>query len=206
MKKYFTLSIIILSLSFIVKGTQYTIVNEGYTFSPDSVTIYSGDTVHFNLGSIHNAVEVSEETWNANGNTSNGGFSLPFGGGTIILEELGIHYYVCQPHASLGMKGIIEVLAPSIVAPPTLAETSFKLYPNPTSDFITLYYTLDRQSTVNVKLISITGAAIVTLLNEKQSAGVKQTTLSLNGKMAPGIYFLELNTTEGSLIRKLVIE
>ena len=206
MKKIFTLSAVILFLSFTAKGTQHTIVNAGYTFSPSSLTINAGDTVIFDLGSIHDAMEVSEETWNANGNTPDGGFTVPFGGGTIVLEQLGIHYYVCEPHASLGMKGTIEVVSPTNIEPTTFAEATFHLYPNPASDFVTLSYTLSRQSMVNIKLVSITGAEIATLLNKRQSAGIKQITLSLDEKLVPGIYFLQLNTAEGTLIRKLVIE
>jgi len=41
-------------------------------FLPDSITIFAGDSVRFSLASIHDAVEVSEATWLANGNTSNG--------------------------------------------------------------------------------------------------------------------------------------
>lgn len=93
-----------------VTPTQtYTVVSSGFTFSPATITVHAGDTIQFNLSSIHNAVEVSQATWNANGTTSNGGFSLPFGGGALVLVDTGTYYYVCQVHASMGMKGMIIV-------------------------------------------------------------------------------------------------
>ena len=41
-------------------STTVTITNTGFAFSPDNVSINLGDTVIFQLGSIHNAVEVSQ--------------------------------------------------------------------------------------------------------------------------------------------------
>ena len=93
-------------------STTYTITNSGFTFSPATITISLGDDVFFSLESIHNAVEVSLETWNANGNTPlSGGFQTSFSGGSVPAGKLGTgtHYYVCQPHAFMGMKGQIIV-------------------------------------------------------------------------------------------------
>ncbi|HLA99773.1 MAG TPA: plastocyanin/azurin family copper-binding protein, partial [Bacteroidota bacterium] len=92
------------------QATTHTVTAVGFTFSPSSLTITAGDTVIFSISGIHNAVEVSQATWDANGTTPlGGGFSLPLGGGSVVLTVVGTHWYVCQPHASSGMKGIITV-------------------------------------------------------------------------------------------------
>ena len=89
-------------------ATIHTISNLGNSFSPATLTINLGDTVVFSIAGIHNVVEVSQTTWNANGNTQlPGGFSRGFGGGMVVITTTGIHYYVCSPHASVGMKGTI---------------------------------------------------------------------------------------------------
>src|ERR1035437_5829805 len=83
--------------------TTVTIVNSGFTFSPASVTINTGDSIKFVLASAHDIVEVSQTTWNASGNTPlSGGFTTPFGGGLVLPAGLaaGTHYFVCSPHAS----------------------------------------------------------------------------------------------------------
>lgn len=93
-------------------STTLTVTNVSMTFNPSNITITAGDSVMFNLQSIHNAVEVSQATWNANGTTPlPGGFTVPFGGGLVLPSHLtaGVHYYVCQAHASFGMKGKITV-------------------------------------------------------------------------------------------------
>jgi plastocyanin len=97
-----------------VTATIYTVTTPGFSFSPASLTINLGDTVNFSLGLSHNAVEVSQTTWNSGGNTSNGGFQTPYGGGIVIPQNPGVYYYVCVPHASMGMKGTITVAIPSL--------------------------------------------------------------------------------------------
>ena len=81
----------------------------GMNFDPDTIHCNIGDTIEFNLGGYHNAVEVSETTWISNGTVSNGGFSLPIGTSTaaIIIDDIKTYYYVCTPHVSMGMKAII---------------------------------------------------------------------------------------------------
>ena len=92
-----------------INTAPHTIINSGFTFLPDSILIAPGETIHFVLDLMHTAREVSQATWLANGTLSNGGFDLPLGGGNTILNEAGVHYYVCVPHASLAMKGRIVV-------------------------------------------------------------------------------------------------
>ena len=78
------------------------------TFFPDTLIVYVGDTVTFIMGSSHNAVEVSENTWLNNGTSSNGGFDITYGQtGTFIPLTDQTFYYVCQPHVTMGMKAVI---------------------------------------------------------------------------------------------------
>lgn len=105
-------------------AVTHTVVDAGFSFSPATLTINLGDTVVFAISPAHNVVEVTQTTWNSNGNTSNGGFTLPFGGGTLVIGAVGTYYYVCSPHASMGMKGQISVVQTAI-GTGTLATSSF---------------------------------------------------------------------------------
>ncbi|MDP7430336.1 MAG: plastocyanin/azurin family copper-binding protein, partial [Flavobacteriales bacterium] len=108
MKKYLSLLFSIYFLSLNAQNSHTIMaVAGGITFSPDTLTITIGDTISFNIGSTHNAVEVSDSTWIANGTASNGGFNIPFGGGAFIPTTVQAYYYVCQPHVTMGMKGVI---------------------------------------------------------------------------------------------------
>jgi len=120
--------------------TTWIITNSGFTFTPATITITFGDDVNFNLDAIHNAVEVNQSTWNANGSTAlTGGFQTPFGGGLVQPSQLGIgtHYYVCVPHASSGMKGIIIVQNTTGIRENQVL-SDFSVYPNPANNSLTI--------------------------------------------------------------------
>ncbi len=83
--------------------------NEGDAFSPAVIFATVRDTIDFQLAGSHNVVEVSKPVWDANGSVSNGGFLLPFGGGKLRVSTVGTYYFVCEPHAIFGMKGILHI-------------------------------------------------------------------------------------------------
>lgn len=112
MKNRILLTLLFLSISLTGFSTVWTVTNSGNSFSPPNITATVGDTIIFNLANIHNVIEVNQSTWNANGNTAlSGGFQAPYGGGTVFTATLsvGTLYYVCSPHAAMGMKGTIIV-------------------------------------------------------------------------------------------------
>jgi plastocyanin len=116
------------------------ITNVGSAFSPANLTIEAGDNVTFVLESIHNAVEVSQATYNANGTTPlPGGFSVPFGGGEVLPAQLpvGTHWYVCTSHVLQGMKGIIIVGIPTGLDE-NLIQKDISVFPNPAVDLINI--------------------------------------------------------------------
>jgi plastocyanin len=133
-KFYLSIILVFVLVNHIFAKT-YTISNVGYTFSPSTLPINVGDTVVFSLANIHDAVEVNKDVWDAEGNTSNGGFSVGYGGGTVIFNTAGIFYYVCQPHASLGMRGEIIVNSSTSINIDNKPFTP-NIYPNPASDVI----------------------------------------------------------------------
>lgn len=66
MKTILSLLVLVLATSSSF-STSWTISHSGNTFSPSTITIGAGDDVTFSLASVHNAVEVSQATWNSNG-------------------------------------------------------------------------------------------------------------------------------------------
>jgi plastocyanin len=95
--------------------STYIITTIGTSFSPDTIICYVGDTINFILGQSHNAVEVSNSVWLSGGTTSNGGFNVGLGQtGQFIPTIAQSYYYVCQPHVSSGMKGVIIANTPPV--------------------------------------------------------------------------------------------
>jgi len=189
---FIILSLLSVSIGFSV---THTVTNSGFTFSPSNISINLGDTVKFVLASIHNAVEVTQATWDANGNTSNGGFSTQFGGGTVIPQEARTYYYVCSPHASFGMKGSITINAVTGV---TSGENNFpsvfKLsqnFPNPFNPSTRISFTVPEPSEITLKVYNLLGAEIQTLAQGIYSAGAYKKSWDASNVSA-GIYFYRL--------------
>ena len=138
---------LIISLSFLTFTTGFTqtITNSGLTFSPDTLQVTIGDTISFNISASHNAVEVSETTFNNNGSTSNNGFNIPYGGVSWTADSIKTYYYVCQPHASAGMKGVIIVNPPACNK--SLTQQSEGFDPNPL--YSTMLWSYDTLSLTN---------------------------------------------------------
>ena len=195
MNKIFLLNLFLFLTASSLYPTTHTITNSGFTFSPSTITITLGDTINFVLASIHNAEEVSQATWNANSNTSNGGFQTPFGGGIVVLQQAGTYYYVCQPHASMGMKGIITVTATTGIELNTNSyPTQFELgqnYPNPFNPTTSISFSIPVPSYVILKIYNLLGTEVQTLTQRLYNPG--NYTASWDGSnVSSGVYFYQL--------------
>lgn len=195
---------VLLSIGMTGFSATVTIVNSGFTFSPNAVTINLGDDVTFAISSFHNVQEVSFETWTANGEAAlPGGFSLPFGGGNLPASVLttGIHYYVCVPHASGGMKGIITVVSPTGIAS-NPSDAGISVYPNPSNGNFQLKIS-DPQQGKEYEL------AVYNILGTKVYSKTNFRSQSLNtvdvADLPKGTYLLRLYNGKDSYNRKIVV-
>ena len=100
-------------------GTVHTVTTTDETsdmelymdFTPEDLSIAVGDCVNFVMSNTHNAIEVSQESYeNRDGTPLEDGFQVDFGETQeVYFGEAGTHYYVCQPHISMDMIGTITV-------------------------------------------------------------------------------------------------
>lgn len=198
---YKILSLAIFSLT--VSSANATVWNvnvAGFTFTPSTITINLGDTVNFSLGGSHNAVEVSQATWNANGNTSNGGFTLPFGGGTLIPTQVKTYYYVCSPHASSGMKG--QIIVNNSTGLPTVptAENMLVLSPNPAASSTMIQIGSHSGQANQFSVFDVTGKMVWSEANIRNNHVLDVT------RFRKGIYFAEFRAGNYRRTAKLVID
>ena len=105
MKKTITLPLV---LAVSLAAHAQTIVQTGFAFEPATLLVDAGQEITITLNAPHTATEVSEATWNANENTPNGGFNFSAGTHTLTLDVPGTYYYVCSPHAGMGMLTLID--------------------------------------------------------------------------------------------------
>ncbi len=194
MKMFLLFLLLVVTVGMPARAATHQVTNSGYTFSPSTLTINAGDTVVFTLESIHNAVEVTQATWNAGGTTPlPGGFGVDFGGGTVVITQPGLHYYVCQNHAPYGMKATITVNAVTGVAATgsgiPKAYVLHQSYPNPFNPSTSIRYELPSESSVLIRVFNILGQPVATLVNGIESAGEKQVRWDA-GSSASGVYFV----------------
>jgi plastocyanin len=194
-----------------LQAKTVTISNSGYFFTPDEITVNQGDTVIFSLGITHNAVEVSQSTWDANGNTPDGGFSVGYGGGQVIMDTPGTFYYVCTPHAAYGMKGIINVtgIVTSAKEEGDVRNNSkdiLNFYPNPVSDIMYLSLNINSPAMINVNIVDITGRVAQNLIDAHYETGNYSEAFSLKNLRSGKYFILFRSEYENAILPLLIIK
>lgn len=98
--------------------TTHIVTAFDYGFAPENLTIAPGDSVYASFIGYHSLTEVTESDWNNNIASSNGGFWIGLEAPTFenwfVINDPGMKYYICIPHASMGMKGTINVVDPTV--------------------------------------------------------------------------------------------
>lgn len=86
-------------------------------------------------------------------------------------------------------------------------DNNFKLYPNPTSDVLTLEYMLSQKEAVNIALHDVQGRQVALLQSETQSAGQQQAVFNLKEyNLTNGVYFVKMNIGEGTQWFKILVQ
>ena len=76
------------------------------------------------------------------------------------------------------------------------------IYPNPFSEIITLDLDLNRDTDVQLAILSTTGQLVYKNMLTNQTAGKQQIELSLN--IPTGVYFLQIKTEDGQFTKRIV--
>jgi plastocyanin len=202
--KKIMLAITLFALSTAAYCTTWTVSSSGFIFSPATITITQGDSVNFVLTGIHNAVEVSQATWDANGTAPLPGFSVPFGGGLVLPVQLavGTHYYVCTAHVvTMSMKGTIIVQASLGLAQNT-AKKGFSVYPDPSNGNFQLEMTnVQSDDPYDLTIYDLVGNIVYAV------SGVRrQSPLRIDiPDVSKGIYFIRINDGTEIYDKKIII-
>jgi hypothetical protein len=81
-----------------------------------------------------------------------------------------------------------------------------KVYPNPTSDFVSLEYTLPQRSEVEIKLLNSLGVERMLLQDKKMLDGTQQVSFELNNHLDAGVYFIALYIDGVIKTEKIIIK
>jgi len=184
------LSTILLCAASLTAGAQ-AITQSGFSFTPATLTVNAGAEITVTLSAPHTFTEVSETTWNNNENASNGGFNFSAGTHSLTLTTPGTYYYVCIPHASMGMKGKIIVNSTTSVGENTAA-TSLLIFPNPAA---------------NELQVTTSGTGHVILLIDAQGREALRRTVNMNDRLdlsmlATGTYSVLLSDKANNVVAR----
>ncbi len=188
MRTYITLALALVAFT---TQAQITIITQNSnTFAPASATVDVGETVTFNVSTQHTATQVSEETWMVNGNTPlPGGFNFGSGMHEFVPASPGTIYFVCIPHAGMGMKGQLVVQVGTSVEERASTET-FRMYPNPATDEMTVEW---NDPSAELVLIDAQGREVLrSRVNTNERIGLAH--------LVAGNYTAVLRNTEGITI------
>lgn len=88
----------------------------------------------------------------------------------------------------------------------TFSDKTLSIFPNPTSEYIYVNYTLTRPSSVIVALTNVNGETVVKWLKEAKNAGEQNERLDIPASVAKGVYFISLTIDGAITSKKMVID
>ncbi|MBS3913879.1 MAG: T9SS type A sorting domain-containing protein [Bacteroidetes bacterium] len=89
-------------------ATNHVISISGTNYSPNLLLVQLNDVVTIEASSTHPLVQVSKATWDASLTTElAGGWGTKTANHQITISNTDSIFFVCQNHASAGMKGMI---------------------------------------------------------------------------------------------------
>ncbi|MDP4266324.1 MAG: PKD domain-containing protein [Bacteroidota bacterium] len=148
--------------------------------------------------------EPSKFVWDFGDKTSDSTTTTPL----HYYSALGT-YKVCLTVSS-ALDGQIDKYCKNVIVTPDgidiKEQNNFMVsnYPNPVSSTTMISYSIETSTPVALNIYDIMGNKIYTLINEKQKQG--NYTLEWNRKnLMDGIYFLQLKTNRGNVVRKIVL-
>lgn len=192
--------------------TSHTIlIGDGgsFSFTPDNLTISSGDTVVWewraNNHSTTSDATTGQEVWDSGIRNNGATFSK-------VFTEEGTYPYHCTPHQSFGMTGTIIVEAVlGINDFENVNLESFYLsqnFPNPFNPITNIQFYIPEASPVTLSVYDLKGNKIATILQEKISAGFHQVTWDRKNQfgkhLSGGVYLYNIDAGKFKQTKKMI--
>ncbi|MBS1586923.1 MAG: T9SS type A sorting domain-containing protein [Bacteroidetes bacterium] len=202
MKSHFLFALMVFSL-LVTKAAFATIhviqvgPNNGFTFSPSSITFPIGDTIEWVWSSgTHTTtsdaagIPVGAASWDQPINASN----------TTYMYKptvTGVYNYHCTFHQGLGMIGNFTVTSPTTVTN-VAANTKMLISPNPATGTINIPV----NGSAIVEVYNLNGSLVRRLIPMEGSLGGQTYRID---EIAEGTYFIHIRTAGATFTEKLII-
>ncbi len=83
---------------------------------------------------------------------------------------------------------------------------ALKVFPNPISHELNLTFELPEATLVNITVMDMSGKTVTTILQSKMQRGQHQINHTIANELSSGMYFLSLQTDQGLMTRKFVVQ
>lgn len=183
-------------------ATSHSVITVGFNFNPATLVIQLGDTVNFTIGSGHDAAQISAADWNANNPTPVIGFNFPEGSSQLIPTTTDTIYYICQPHAGMGMKGRIIVQSPNTSVENAQLSLS-TIYANTSTRELLISGINNGNGSLTYNIMDMSGKTVLSG-NASNTHGTFVFSIGLTG-INSGIYIVELRNAKTRLTKKFYL-
>lgn len=180
----------------------------GFSYNPNDVTVNVGDVIIIQAEPFHPLVQVTQATWNANGNTPMpGGFNetstYTF---TVDAAMAGTSiFYVCGNHVLSGMKGRINVNVVAGISENRLREFIFTVYPNPVVADAWLNVSVKKAGRILMTMYDMQGRIVQQFVDMNVQPG--EFTLPFKtATLQRGTYILQMRTTQGMIQKQISLQ
>jgi len=173
----------------IYSQSTHQVTTSGTTFVPETLNVVVGDIISFTPVGSHSMTEVAKSTWDNNNASPVIGFNTTVvsSNSTFNINSAGNHYFVCIPHASMGMKGLI-IASETMTIGSVTGKPDFNIAPNPASNFIQVYFrNYASAKNYSLNILDITGRSIY------KSSKIAANSFSISTtEFRNGIYILQI--------------
>ena len=177
------------------------------SFEANNVLPFTTDTVEFTSNAF-----LAQHSWTFNPNTVTyvNGTSSTSQNPEVTFDVAGIYDVSLTVTNFFGTDDTTTLDYITVSWPVStinLVETNdFKLYPNPTSDVLTLEYSLSQKEEVSIALHDIQGRQVALLQSETLGQGQQQSVFNLEEyNLTNGIYFVKMTIGEGTQWFKILV-
>ncbi len=206
MKLIYTLCVYVLFTFIVTPEANASTVNvnvEDNEFNPDNFTINAGDTIIWrwdNSAGAHTTtstiIPATATAWDQPINQSSQTF-------IYIPASSGNYQYRCNFHFSSGMTGQFNVIGN--IGINDIASAMVLNLTNPVTNKLQMEYTLMKTTSLNLRLYDIIGNVVNTFISGTQPAGNYNQSFEVS-TLSKGIYLLNLETSDGTVSRKVIIQ
>ena len=171
--------------------------DKGITNRESKITVAGANTEVVYIDALHNA----STTVHAND-------IKPSGGAITIQLEVGANNQTI--YSVLNLFKMTETTDALAMEEAILGENGLNIYPNPVGDVLNIDYMLHSESVSSILVYDTTGRMVYNITNNKNRSGIysfKWNRTDNDGKrLAPGTYFLKLETEKGTYSKKLILK